>query len=291
MRVIFFTKDGQVRIPWRILSMAALTIAAIFLINKGWRALGLPGQRTASELQMLAMAILIVGATLAIVLFLLRRFEQRGSDAIWLPFDASAWQQTAIGTALGAVPITLIVLLSLVFGFGEIAAGGLDASALVKALLPTLLTVFLFAAFEEFTLRGYLLRQIALARGPLFAVIVTGVLFGLMHSGNPGANWQGLAYTAIGGILMGLLLLRTGSLWLLVGYHFGWNAVSGNLFGLSVSGMDVQASVALTTLSGSDWLTGGSYGFESALPTVLCEILVLSIALFTIRNSDRRFVL
>ena len=123
------------------------------------------------------------------------------------------------------------------------------------------------------------MRQIALATNPLAAVVVTGVLFGLAHSGNPGANWEGLLYTAIGGILMGLLLLRTGSLWLVIGYHFGWNAISGNLFGLSVSGTDVKASILSTTLSGSDWLTGGAYGFESSLPAVLCEFTVLSVTL------------
>ena len=32
--------------------------------------------------------------------------------------------------------------------------------------------------------------------------LLAAVVFGLLHSGNPGANWQGLLYTVIGGLLM-----------------------------------------------------------------------------------------
>lgn len=86
---------------------------------------------------------------------------------------------------------------------------------------------------------------------------------------------------------MGLLLVRTGSLWLLFGYHFGWNACSGNLFGLMVSGMDVTHTVWVTTLSGSDWLTGGSYGFESSLPAVICELGFLSLVLLYLHKTKK----
>jgi membrane protease YdiL (CAAX protease family) len=34
-----------------------------------------------------------------------------------------------------------------------------------------------------------LLRQLSLGFNPLAAVIITGIVFGLLHSGNPGANW------------------------------------------------------------------------------------------------------
>ena len=279
MRAIFINNDGQWRIPWRILMMFVLVIAAALAINKGWRVAGLPGQKAASPSQFLGFVLLLVAATLSIIRMLLRIFEQRGFDAIWLPLNWSAWKPLALGTLLGAIPIMLLVAMSVLGGYGEIASANVDASVLIAALVPTLAAMFLISGQEELVMRGYLFRQIALARGPLIAAVVTGILFGLAHSANPGANWQGLLFTAIGGTLMGLLLVRSGSLWLLVGYHFGWNAVSGNVFGLEVSGMDVQSTVFLTTLSGSEWLTGGDYGFESSLPAVFLELAVLSGAL------------
>jgi hypothetical protein len=172
-------------------------------------------------------------------------------------------------------------------GYGSFAPGSASLSTVGTAMLPALGGVFLFSALEELVIRGYLFRQLALLRNPLFAAVTTGILFGLMHSGNPGANWQGLVFTALGGFLMGLLLIRSGSLWLLIGYHFGWNACSGNLFGLTVSGMDLQTTVWTTELMGSDWLTGGSYGFESSLPAVFCELTVLSAVLWYLHKTKK----
>jgi len=285
--MILIDKNGEVRIPWRVVSLFALIFSAAFIISKTWRAAGLPGQRDSSEWQVFSYAALMVGAVLLIILLLLRAFEKRGLDAIWLPLQRSAVGQTLLGTLLGCVPILLLVGIAVLAGYGSIAPGSASLSAIGGAMLPALGAVLLFAALEELVLRGYVFRQISLARNPLFAAAITGVLFGLIHSGNPGANWQGLVFTAIGGFLMGLLLIRSGSLWLLIGYHFGWNACSGNLFGLMVSGMDVQNTVRVTTLSGSDWLTGGSYGFESSLPAVLCELAFLSALLLYLHKIQR----
>lgn len=285
MRTVFINDSNEWRTGWRIVAMFVLLAAAITLINVGWRAAGLPGQRTSTLWQFLGFAVLIAGATLAVIVFLLRYFEKRGIDAIWLPLDRLAWRVTAIGTALGAIPICLILVLAVAAGYGTIAMGTLTGAGLATALFPTLIAAFLFAGWEELVLRGYLLRQLSLGFNPLAAVIITGVVFGLLHSGNPGANWQGLLYTAIGGVLMALLVFRYGSLWLIIGYHFGWNATASGMFGLELSGLDEQVSVFTSTLSGPDWLTGGDYGFEASLPAVVIELLVLSAVLFTSRKS------
>jgi len=225
---------------------------------------------------------------------LLRFLEKRGPGAIWLPFDRSAWKFALQGTLLGAIPICLLLGMAVVAGYGEVVSGTLSVASIGSILLPTLLAGFLLAGWEELVLRGYLLRQLSLGINPAAAAVITGILFGLMHGGNPGANWQGLLYTAIGGTLMALLVLRSGSLWLLIGYHFGWNASSSSLFGLELSGLDIGSGVFASTLSGPDWLTGGSYGFEASLPAVVFEVLVLSIALrfvwTTSRNSGLRSV-
>jgi hypothetical protein len=45
--------------------------------------------------------------------------------------------------------------------------------------------------------------------------------------------------------------------------------------------------VFVSSLSGSQWLTGGEYGFEASLPAVIFEVLVLSIVLrFTGANRS-----
>lgn len=288
MNRIWRNEDGRVRTGWRVVTMVALLAAVMVLVNVGWRELDLPGQQEGSGWYFLLFAGLISGSSLGIIVLLLRCFENTGAAAIGLPFRAAAWKATAAGIVLGAAPICLLVGLSLVAGYGSVSAGNLTIANLTAALLPALIAGFLLAGWEELVLRGYLLRQLSLGLNPLAAVVITGTLFGLMHSGNPGANWQGLLYTAIGGTLMGWLMVRSGSLWLLIGYHFGWNATAYNLFGLELSGFGADASLLAVTLTGSDWLTGGSYGFEASLPAMIFEVLVLG--MFTSRRYGLRSV-
>jgi membrane protease YdiL (CAAX protease family) len=255
--------------------MIALLATVVLAVNAGWRLLELPGQDEGGPWVFLVFATLICSGTFGVIVLLLRLFERKGPDAIGLPLSGEAWKATAIGTALGAVPITLLVGMALIGGYGSIGVGNLTLAAILPTLLPVLLSGFLLAAWEELALRGYLLRQFSIGINPLAAAVITGVLFGLMHSGNPGANWQGLLYTALGGTLMGWLMVRSGLLWLLIGYHFGWNTAANELFGMELSGFGADASLFVVTLSGSEWLTGGNYGFEASLPAVICEVLVL----------------
>ena len=286
LKSLFRNANNEWRTGWRIVTMVVLLAALIVLINKGWRALDLPGQDEGGPWIFVVFAALIAGTTLGVILVLLRGFEKRGADAIGLPFQSAAWIQVAIGTGLGAIPICLLVGASVVGGYGSVSVGNLSLAAIAPALLPLLLAGFLLAAWEELFLRGYLLRQFSLGINPLAAAVITGILFGLMHAGNPGANWQGLLYTAIGGTLMGWLMVRSGSLWLLIGYHFGWNAAGYEVFGMVLSGFGADASLLVVTLAGSDWLTGGSYGFEASLPAVIAEVLVLWV--FTSRSYGLR---
>ena len=287
IRSIFLDAEGSWRTGWRIIAMFVLLAVVIIGFNVAWKSLGLPGRQESGPWGFLLFASLVTVAALGVIALLLRYFENRGLDAIGMPFVANAWQQTAVGTLIGAVPVSLLVGLALLAGYGTISLSSFAPASLAAALLPMLLAGFFLAAWEEFVLRGYLLRQLSIGLNPMAGVVITGVLFGMMHSGNPGANWQGLLYTAIGGILMGLLMVRSGSLWLLIGYHFGWNATASALFGLELSGFEEGQSVFVSSLSGPQWLTGGDYGFEASLPAVMFEVLVLSVVLRLVGTGRR----
>ena len=109
------------------------------------------------------------------------------------------------------------------------------------------------------------------------AAIITGVLFGLLHIANPHVDIPGMVFTAIGGVLLAWLVIRTGSLWIAWGYHAGWNITSALLFGLKVSGMEYPSTILQTQINGADWLTGGDYGFEASIIIGCIEIIVLSV--------------
>ena len=71
--------------------------------------------------------------------------------------------------------------------------------------------------------------------------------------------------TALGAILLGLAYLRTGSLALPIGIHFGWNWVQGSLLGFDVSGVDQAGWLLPELLDKPQWLTGGEFGPEASV--------------------------
>jgi hypothetical protein len=136
----------------------------------------------------------------------------------------------------------------------------------------------LISSLEELVLRGHTLQLLAEGSGRWAAALLTGVLFGYMHAENPGANVAGLVNTAANGILLAWLVMRTGSLWMACAYHASWNITAATLLGMRLSGLDHAGGLLATRLSGPDWLTGGSYGFEGSVVIGLIEFAILCVA-------------
>ena len=116
------------------------------------------------------------------------------------------------------------------------------------------------------------------------AILLLAGLFGAVHLANPNATFFGFANTVLIGVFFGLLMVKTGSLWLLWGVHFGWNLTLGALYGLPVSGIN-QFSVLWTGhAEGPMWLTGGAYGIEaSATVSVLILVAIVVVAFLPAR--------
>ena len=150
----FLSPDGSWRTGWRIIAMFVLLAAVIIGFNVAWKSLGLPGRQESGPWGFLLFASLISGAALGVIALLLRYFENRGLDAIGMPFVANAWKQTAVGTLMGAVPVSLLVGLALLAGYGTISPSSFALAGLAAALLPMLIAGFFLAAWEEFVLRG-----------------------------------------------------------------------------------------------------------------------------------------
>jgi membrane protease YdiL (CAAX protease family) len=75
--------------------------------------------------------------------------------------------------------------------------------------------------------------------------------------------------------------LRTRSLWLPLGAHWGWNWALGWVFGLPISGLNLVSNPLFKgTDEGPAWLTGGSYGIEGGLAGTVALTLVIVIVWF-----------
>jgi membrane protease YdiL (CAAX protease family) len=126
------------------------------------------------------------------------------------------------------------------------------------------------AAAEEALLRGYPLQAISEAWGPGWALAATSLVFGAGHLLNPGVTMLATANVVAAGVFLGVVYLRTGSLWWASGAHLGWNWGTGYLADLPVSGLEiVDAPLVAAVTRGPSWLGGGPFGPEGSVLATL----------------------
>ncbi|RME99185.1 MAG: CPBP family intramembrane metalloprotease [Bacteroidetes bacterium] len=130
---------------------------------------------------------------------------------------------------------------------------------------------------EEVVMRTFLQSQTHFYFGPQAGLIITALVFGLLHADNENFSWiAGLEITA-GGYLMGLLYLHTQSIWGPYLLHASWNFMQSTVLGFAVSGVDTYRALELD-IAGPEWLTGGDFGIEGSMLSLL--LLLGAIAWF-----------
>lgn len=157
-----------------------------------------------------------------------------------------------------------------------------------SGILLSFLVFLMVATGEEILFRGVLFRWIDEKWGFPAALIVSSVLFGLMHIFQPEATWWSTLAIAIeAGLLLGAAYKFSGTLWLPIGIHWAWNFTQGNIFGFAVSGGDAGVSLIRSTVTGPDILTGGAFGAEASLEVVVIGLILSAILIFRCKSAGK----
>ncbi len=216
---------------------------------------------------------LTLSATLIATFVMLRRVEKLPWSAIGLHPAAASPPLLVKGTALGALAIGAASLFLL--GVQQLrivdAPDGSwwgTAGRATAVLLPA-------AFFEELFIRGYAFSVLRRMAGWKLALLVTSVVFGLLHAANPGADAQSILSVTVAGFFLGAIFLATGSLYAAGAAHFAWNWTMAALLHAPVSGLGMPTPDYRTVDAGPDWITGGLWGPESGLASVAAMFLVL----------------
>ena len=192
------------------------------------------------------------------------------------------------GILLSLLQMGVIALVYQVGGIGtfELNELSLEPILFILGLFPFWL---LQGGTEEVATRGWLLTRIATRTNLPLAIAISSSLFGILHLGNSGVTVLSVLNIVLDGVLAGLLLIYTDSIWLVVAQHGTWNYVQGNLLGFQVSGTGAEASIfSFTTGSGPDWLTGGQFGAEGSIITTL--VLLVSVVIVYLLGERREKV-
>ncbi|MEU1400390.1 CPBP family intramembrane glutamic endopeptidase [Micromonospora zamorensis] len=213
---------------------------------------------------------LLLGLSTAVVAVLVygwvvRRTERRSVTELARPgAGARITRGALIGFAMFAAVIVNIAFV------GDYDINGLGSVTGAVALLGFMAAA---AVTEELLFRGVLFRVIEERTGTWIALLLTGVVFGLMHLLNPDASlWGAVAIAVEAGFMLAACYAATRNLWVPIGLHFGWNFAAGGIFSVVVSGNGESEGLLDTSMSGPALVTGGDFGPEGSLYTVAAGV-------------------
>lgn len=142
------------------------------------------------------------------------------------PRDAKTCLFVSLGLMLLITPFTMVFnaltnLLFSIIGYKRGFPVGTIYSGPGDFFLMLALTALLPAVFEEFSHRGVLLSGLEHRGSEMSAVILSAVMFGLMH-----ANPAQMIYATFGGLVFAVAVVKTDSIIPAMCAHFANNAVS-----------------------------------------------------------------
>jgi uncharacterized protein len=223
-------------------------------------------------------AVLMVALGLGAYRLFAGWLERRRPSEISRPVTA----ELALGSLLGAGLVFAIVgSLALTGRFQVVADNGWRFALVPLAAAATA------AVMEELLVRALLLRILEERLGSWLALAATALVFGAIHASNTGATaWSTLAVALSAGVTLGAAFILTRRLWLAVGLHFGVNAAQGSILGIPVSGQQTSGWFR-SELAGHSLWTGGPFGLEGSLVTLLFAALIGGALLVLSWRRDR----
>ena len=139
-----------------------------------------------------------------------------------------------------------------------------------------LISIALFtcvAIAEEFLFRGYILRNLMISFNKYFALILSSILFSLLHGMNPNMDGFSAMSLFLAGILLGISYIYTKNLWFPIALHLSWNLFQ-SLFGFNVSGQDFYSLIEFK-IQENNLLNGGAFGMEGSILSIIANILII----------------
>jgi len=192
-------------------------------------------------------------------------------------------REAGIGLATGFAAIGGIFLV--IFLAGGYSSGPAHPGLPV---LFTIVSITMLAFLEEVLFRGVLYRILEEWLGTVMALLLSALLFGLMHIPNVAATPLGIASAVFGGAMVGMLFTWTRRLWVPTFFHTAWNLGQVTLVG-KVSGTEDFVGLFHGRLEGPRLLVGSAFGVEDSLLGVIVPLAIF-LVLFVLAHRRGRLV-
>jgi membrane protease YdiL (CAAX protease family) len=230
-----------------------------------------------------AATLMLCGVLAGLYALLVRLFEGRWPRELALKSGAGlAGLGVLIGFGLFCSVYAILTILGVVSWGGFRGFAGTEEMVVMAAIA---------GVGEELLFRGVLFRVVEDSLGTTISLIVSAVLFGLMHSASPGAfsvNVNTVAIALEAGLMLAAAYAWSRNLWLPIGIHFAWNFTEGGVFGAVVSGEHANGIfTANFSKSASTLITGGAFGPEASVVTVIVCLALATVFLIATWRAGR----
>ncbi len=255
--------ENRLRAGWRILFTTAFIFSLLIVFS-------LFVQSRATLMAGLAVIVLLV------LLFSSVALDKRPFRDFGFELSGRWIVDFFAGNIIAILSISFIVLMKVWAGwlaFNSVTTHIFSRTILLE-LTNMLILMTAISVWEEAYFRGYLitnlkegfhLGKISKKWVMVAAVMAAALIFGIAHANNPNATILSIINISAAGIVLAYPYIKTVSMAIPVGMHLSWNFFQGTVFGLPVSGVDMEETIVTTTVTGPDLFTGGMFGPEGGL--------------------------
>ncbi len=297
---IFKNKYGEVRSGWKIVltlivMFALMNVVAIFIgIILGILMVAKESvmELYAIENSSLFFSVSIILQNLALIgssMIIWKVFEKKKVTFMGLINIKEGYKELGIGLLLGAVTITIVGIVLLLIGEVKLV-NSLSKPNISYELLSGLIAFIAVGFGEEIFGRAYCMSVLKQTRNKYVILGVSSAIFAAMHLGNNGVSILALINLFLVGILFGYMFIKSGNVWMPIGFHITWNYFQGYILGFQVSGNEVKGIYQLQN-AGNSFINGGAFGPEGGIVVTAILIITLFIvgAYYKDRNIDNFF--
>lgn len=179
---------------------------------------------------------LMMGMFVFTLLFLwlaLKYFHKKTLASIITGYEKIRWRRYFFSFGIWSILITLLTIATYLVSPEEIEIR-FNAGNFAILLIVAIIFIPIQTATEELIFRGYLMQGFGLVfKNGILPLVITSILFGLMHASNPEAKAHGLLimmpYYILFGAFLGMLTLLDEGAELAMGIHCANNLVSSLL--------------------------------------------------------------
>lgn len=223
-----------------------------------------------------------LGLLLAVFLYC-RLLEKRKLSTLGFQKKGCVLQYVK-GLALGLLLFGMTYLLCYVSG--SLTVGGVSLSGETVLYVVGFFAGYLIQGMaEEVLCRGYFLVSLSRRCSVTLSVVLSSLFFSALHGMNQGVTLLALINIFLFGVFLALLFIRFENIWIVGALHSIWNFAQGNLFGIQVSGMQLQPSLIKSDVKeGWEIINGGSFGMEGGLAVTVVLAAALGILGYSMKK-------